>query len=356
LLGVSRYGSAKDKYLYAFGVSYTLCCLIVLVQLLGYNPLGLYPNNLNYYDPFVQETGKFLGTVGNIDLHSALSCLAIPMMCAICVCGSSRRRFLLLIPASLGLASVAASGVASGVLALAVTAVVFVPISVIFLHCRNKGMQAATVVSERSFRRRVVTVAFLAVAAALLAIYFWPGEGDTMSELRSLLHGEISDSYGSRRILIWKNVLNVIKDHPIFGVGSDSLESVLDVRFTRYSEVLGETITAAVDNAHNEYLQLLASFGLFGFLPLMAAQAVTWVHILRYWRISRLITLICPGLLCYLVQAFFNIGLCITTPLFCIFWALTWTGQGMTVSNTGNGNEIPYGDFLCTARIVKKNY
>ena len=346
-LGVSRFGTEKESYIYAFGASYTICSLIVLAQLYGYNPLSLYPNGLTYYEPFVQETGRFLGTVGNIDLFSALSCLAIPIMCSGCVNGAGRRRFLLLMPAALGLICVVSISVAAGVFALIITAVVFFPALVTDLYRRNLVRSDLGGLSERTLRCGAVVIAVLASAAAITAIYFWSGDGVTIRELQSMLHGEVRGSFGSSRVLIWENVLEVIRKHPLFGIGPDCLGNIMDVRFTRYSAALGETLVTTVDNAHNEYLQILVSFGLCGFLPLAAAQVLSWTHIIHNRRKNRVISLICPGLFCYMVQAFFNLGLCITTPIFCVFWALTWTRK---VGTSPHGHTDDFNE--CSGNIA----
>lgn len=314
LLGAARYGEAREVYLYVFGAAYAACCAAALLQLAGLDPLGLYPNGLRYSDPFVQETGRFLGTVGNIDLLSALNCLALPLLTAGAVLGRGRRRWALAVPLALGGACAALIGVASGLLALAVTACVFLPALSGDLCRRARPGDFAR---WRRARRGAALCAGLAAAAALCAVYFLPAPG-ALGELHSVLHGRISDSFGSGRVLIWKRVLGVIAAHPLLGIGPDCLEGALDMELTRYSPALGELLTATIDNAHNEYLQFLVSFGACAALPLAVWLARLCARAAKRRGTSHAAAALFPAAVCYLVQAFFNIGLCIVTPLFCI--------------------------------------
>ena len=52
-LGVSAFGTLRPCHTRAFALSCTLCCLVALLQLLGFNPLWLYPGELSYYDSHI---------------------------------------------------------------------------------------------------------------------------------------------------------------------------------------------------------------------------------------------------------------------------------------------------------------
>ena len=320
ILAAARCGSTEKSLLYTFAAAYSICCLLAVIQLLGYNPLELFPNHLNYYEPFVQEMAPFLGTVGNIDLFSALHCLAIPMSAAYLALGRGRSRALFLIPLSLGLVCMFWVRVASGILAVLLTAMLF---SVFLPSALNKRYGCFSSLGER---RRLLLGAAPAAAALvgiLAALRFYPFSSGTLYELHQLINGQVSDEFGSRRIAIWKDVVRVIGQHPVWGTGPGALGDVLTVRFSRYSQALGALVENGVDDAHNEYLHHLASFGLLGTLPLFLLQLRTAFLFLRTgaYRHTECVVL-AGGCFCYMVQAFFNIGSCITTPLICIVWGL----------------------------------
>ncbi len=318
LAGLRRFGRFRKAFVYVFAGAYAVCCVIALLQLAGLNPLRFYPGALNYYEPFVQEKGKLLGTVGNIDLLSALHCLAIPMFVAYLFRGKEVIRFLLLLPAALGLACALLAGVASGILALAVCAAAFLPAAAYGSVTARRGKSGA----RKTF---VFGLVFFAVtaAAAVAVLYLVPfsGGGD-LYELHSVLHGRIDDSFGSARIGIWKDALRVIGEHPVFGVGPSRYAAYTALRFERYSEALGETLRSVPDAAHNEYLQIMLCFGIAGTLPVTVLMVRTVKGIFRGWNAAPELGVLVPPMFCYMVQAFFNIGSCIVEPLFMIVWGL----------------------------------
>ena len=309
LLGAARFGRAGLPMLAAFTGAYCLCCLTALLQLCGLDPLGLYPPGMNYYSPVVQETGRFLGPLGNIDIFSACHCLAVPLFLSLLLLRRERLRFLLLPALLLGLLCQVWAGVASGLLALALTLLLVFPYLLVRRYEEARG--------KRLPRLLLFSGVFL-LLLGILAVYAAPvpASAGTLHELHCVLHGELREEFGSHRIQIWREVWRVFRRWPWAGIGPDSLEHYLSIRFERYSEALGELLTVYVTNAHNEYLQFLVSFGIRGCLPAAAAGAAALAGVLRERRPSLLRRCLFPGLFCYMIQAFFNIGSFMVAPLF----------------------------------------
>lgn len=326
LYGAYVYGVNERLCLWAFAGSYTACCAIALLQLLGFNALSLFPGEFTYYSPEVQETGAFLGTLGNVDILSALHCLALPLFFCALLFSEGRKRWLLLIPLLCGSGVLAAAGVASGILALLVTALLLIP--------------AYAAGHIRLRRGRAPKWLFFSGAALLLAalaaFYLLPFRSGTPYELHQVLHGEIDDSFGSHRILIWRKTAEVFLAHPWFGIGPDSLANYLDIHFQRESQALGVVLRTYVDNAHSMYLQLFVSFGILGVLPLSILMTYTMDRAASRLLYSTPVRILFPPLLCYLIQALFNVGTCIVVPLFLILWGtLLHAVQSETEAGTG---------------------
>ncbi|MGE5481779.1 MAG: O-antigen ligase family protein, partial [Bacteroidota bacterium] len=80
------------------------------------------------------------------------------------------------------------------------------------------------------------------------------------------------------RLYIWRSTLNMIKDHPWFGVGAGVFMHV----YPKY--VLPGAPEPVVAYAHNLFLQVLAEFGLVGFLVFVAILGrVMWMS----WQLAR---------------------------------------------------------------------
>jgi len=323
LFFVSKFGVPHTRYLYVFAAAYGFCCAVALLQLMGKNPLWLYLGTWNYYSPFIQESGAFLGTLGNVDVFSALHCLALPLFLSAAVHLKSRTRFLLLFPVALGLLCVLLARVSSGILALAVTIFLYAP------QWADQGLFSAGI-PDYCIRKKIRLILRIVLIGILflflLLVYFLPPPTGTLYELYRILHGDIQDHFGSHRILIWRKALLIISEHPVLGIGPDCSLEYFNICFSKYSDVFEEVLYRYVDNAHNEYLQLLINFGLVGCFPLFVFLCRTLWLIFRNSDYT-VLKIMSPGFICYLIQAFFNIGSSIVVPFFLILWGMLLRAQ-----------------------------
>lgn len=370
--GIYRFALPKTAYVYALAASATLCCVVALFQLFGFNMLWFFPGNCTYYDGGIKYMGEFLGTIGNADLFSAFLCLVIPLLWATYII--EKKRPLGFLPCIMLMCfCVFACGVSAGKLALAVVAVIMSPllitdgsrlrrglelaallcVALFFVFGFNGEKQGETVfiiftlgkkalimglfflilvalrllIGKREFEKKPLRTVFiclslLAVFCALTLAYFWEGQSGTLYEFSRVLHGDFQDSFGSSRILIWRNLLGLVPERLPFGGGPDSLALRLDVSFSRFVPETGNTLSCVVDNAHNEYLGILVNTGLLSLLAFVFAQASSfWCAIKRQSSGQYIMPLLC-GLVCYWIQAFFGLGLFIVTPFMWIFWGL----------------------------------
>ena len=372
-LGVRAFGRLRPAHLYALGTAVVLCTAVAVPQLLGYNPLGLFPGALDYYDAHTYYTGEFLGTIGNVDLLSAFLCLSTPLLAAAFVLDG--RRAPLLLPAGAGLFLLLSAQVAAGPVALGGCLLLAAPILLCSRARLCRGLLALGALAFAAFwalaldfapesaalrpdwtawavlalgavslaaaslvylrRNRpepppgIYTRFFLAadlvlVALGAVAIYFWPGESGTLYELSRLLHGELQDSFGSSRIRIWRETLSLFPQRPLLGGGPGTISLRLDVTFSRYVPETGQVLRTYVDNAHNEYLTILTDTGLLGLGAYLSALALSFRSWLRRRRETLLPAVGC-GLAAYWIHGFFGLGLCLTAPVFWLLWGLADT-------------------------------
>lgn len=107
---------------------------------------------------------------------------------------------------------------------------------------------------------------FLLIGSGLLLILiligsasFFGGESSVVRSIGLDSQSDISNGRGH----FWKTTLQIILHNPIFGVGFDAF----GMAFTRYDTWNG---TLRIEQAHNEYLQMLAEGGILGFACLVA--------------------------------------------------------------------------------------
>ena len=112
---------------------------------------------------------------------------------------------------------------------------------------------------SRSLVVRIVLIAGLLFVTA--AGVLWVG-GDSLAGRLEGVRGEISAEgaemrRGERRVEIWRSTWQLIKDHPVAGIGFGAY----GVAISSYHDASGEV---APQQAHNDYLELLASGGFIG--------------------------------------------------------------------------------------------
>ena len=130
----------------------------------------------------------------------------------------------------------------------------------------------------------------------------------TKNETTSIAKGNINDNYGSGRITVWKESIKVIPKHIIHGVGVDNFANVLDGKPIRND-------SGYFDKAHNEYLQILLTMGIFSLISYLCLHFISVKNGIKNAFKTHEIYLILP-IIGYLVQAQFNISVIEVAPLF----------------------------------------
>lgn len=110
---------------------------------------------------------------------------------------------------------------------------------------------------------------------------------------------------GNGRIRIWRNVLKSVKKKPFIGYGPDNLGLV-------YERSVDDS--AIADKAHNIYLHILVSSGLFALLGYLVWAISLCIKALK--SKDSLINALVFAVIAYSVQGFFNINVSEVTPYF----------------------------------------
>lgn len=306
-LFVSNFGKAERWMLHAFAVSVFVFCCLCMVQLYGGNPFTLYPEGYNYFDANQAYSGAYLGTIGNVDLVAAFLSIAIPVLWVAILRLQGKLRFLLLVPLAAAIFVLLKMFVLAGIVAVFAGALLSLPV--------------VLPASERTRKRIAIAIAGCILAGIAVLLFCDFGTG-TLHEVHELMHGRGSDSFGTGRMYIWKNVLERIPDNLWFGTGPDTMAYAGIEPFTRYDEALDTMIVAYIDTAHNEYLNILYHQGVFALAAYLAAlfsAAWRWV---KQSRENAGAAVFGAATLCYCIQAFFGISMCITAPFFWLTLAL----------------------------------
>lgn len=105
-----------------------------------------------------------------------------------------------------------------------------------------------------------IGVGILTIGIVLTLIFSF---GGSAAIERIFNYTDANHPAGGGRIHYWTGALQIIKDHPIFGVGLEGF----GVAFTKYDTLDG---SYRIERAHNDYLQVLTDTGLIGALCALA--------------------------------------------------------------------------------------
>ena len=281
----------KHWLLWVLGAAVLAQSVLVLAQLGGGNPLGLYPEEENFFT----SGERFAGAIGNIDLLGAWFCASIPILGVGILRGEGKMRFVLAIP-----------------LAAAVFACLRVGVLASFVGIGGGLALAAPFLlklSRRGMIRYYLCLGALGLTAAILC-YVLPQAG----QVYRMLHGEFDPSFGSGRIYIWREVLARCRGRWLFGWGPDTMALADIPPFTRYDPELDYTVTAAIDTAHSEYLNILYHQGALALGCYLAALAVSLRRAARCAKENAGCAILGAAVLCYAIQALFGISQLCSSP------------------------------------------
>lgn len=305
--GVSLLGKPKREYIWVMTGAAVLCCVLAAVQLCGVNIFGLYPEGTNYYDKFERYNSAFLGTIGNVGLFGQYLCIVAPVALVTGLRSKKRTEKLLLTAAAAFMAVLLVFSQAEAAYVGALGCVlVCVPL---LLPTRRQRITAAKI------------VAVLCVIG-LACVYMWPGEGGTVWEFSRVLHGDIRDEFGSRRVEIWRSALALVPERPWLGGGPGTFGCRVDIRWSRFIEATGKTRVAAVSNTHNLYLAYLVNQGILGLGSYLACLGCSFVSWLRRRFDGGLAAALGCGLICCAIQDFFCLTLSVAAPVMWVVWGL----------------------------------
>ncbi len=284
---------------------------VVLLQRAGGNPFGLYPASRSY-----ATSPGFQGTIGNVDMCAGYLLIAAGLFVP-ALFDSVRLAFRSF--REKNTADTAVISVFFLSAALAACVYLFVTMEVRFGLLAFAVLVVWTLIRFLPARFRVPVLLLLMVAALVLVWCFPFAQVSTLHELHEILHGRAKADYGTGRIGVWTYTLRMLRDegHLLFGTGADTYATRFNAYLQQYfrAHPEAEHLRYYYDNPHNEYLALLANFGLPALL-LFAALMIVGCFGGKPWRDS---------VLCYGIQAFFSFSVCIVAPMF-------WVVLGLSVS------------------------
>jgi hypothetical protein len=369
-LYVSLFTKFDKKHILYIIISSIIHSSICILQYIGFNPFNMYQGSIGTHNV------SFMGTIGNVDFISAYYCIVLTISFAAFVFIEKEenwKKILELISILFGFFIIGIISVQSGKVAFFGTLVLFFPFilknnkrlskfmigiaAILFGYCFNIIINPEYHYDVQRlgfyFQFNKYVVAFIFVIIILIALakridelkydinniklfklYYigifacafigllFLGLVDIhlgfLHEIHEMLHGHFLDEYGTYRVFLWKRTIKLIPDYPLIGSGPDTFA----VRFMSVyaNDVRSLGAYTINDTAANVYLTMLVNIGIIGLWSYILFLFVLIKTSLKNMNIYSFVLLL--GIVCFLIQDFFNLWLVIVTPLFWILLAL----------------------------------
>ena len=130
----------------------------------------------------------------------------------------------------------------------------------------------------------------------------------TKNETIEIMNGASSDRFGAKRLGLWKYSMRIAPRYFLHGAGIDNFAFA----FGGGPLVIGQY---SFDKAHNEYIQLLITQGIFALISYLFLIGIVLFNGIKNSFKEKELYLVLP-VIGYLVQAFFNISVIDVAPVF----------------------------------------
>lgn len=172
-------------------------------------------------------------------------------------------------------------------------------------------------IKDKNYKKLIIVAALVVTITIIINVIGLTNQIQDLNkaagEAGNIAIGNIRPEYGTVRIYIWEKTLEQVPKHLFFGIGIDNLKYINNGMPIRYWLV--------VDKCHNEYLQILATMGIFCFIAYLGLYFKAVKDGIKNSLKTKELYLILP-VIGYLVQAFFNISVIEVSPLFYIILGL----------------------------------
>lgn len=133
-------------------------------------------------------------------------------------------------------------------------------------------------------------------------------------EVVSIFSEGINDKTFNYRVFIWKNTLKYVPKYLFTGIGLDNFAFLNNGTYLCYSDQINRI---CFDKAHNEYLQILITQGIFSLVTYLVLLGLTiYLFYKKQKQNSVHYKALYFGFIAYLIQAFFNISVITVAPIF----------------------------------------
>ncbi len=167
------------------------------------------------------------------------------------------------------------------------------------------------------------------VTALIMVLGLAPARA--VENLKTVVSQGDTDRSMAFRYAVWKDSLQIIRDHPMLGTGLGTFGLI----YTRYRSAVGNLPLVYVDVPHNDYLQYAVEMGVLAGVSLVAILLLLIYYLARHAFLHStdpdlsLVLGVLGSVVAFLVVAFYSFEFYITANGL-LFWAIAGVGVYLT--------------------------
>ena len=152
---------------------------------------------------------------------------------------------------------------------------------VFILLDRYKNKERAFVKSNKQIKNKLIAVVGIILSLVFVANVATEGAFHRGSEKLEFVK-KIDVEGVSSRFPAWVNTIEMIKEHPVIGVGVGQWQESYPLYYDRIMKDTFFSESVRLQKVHNDYLEILADFGLIGYVLLLW---LVYLIVTRVWRV-----------------------------------------------------------------------
>ncbi len=246
--------------------------------------------------------------LGNANSFGAICTLYVGLSFGLFIFSKRKLYIIYLIISTIGLIISGCMGCYLGFAAIIISIIIYI----VYLLCKRQKV--------KSYMIKIIILFLCVLPIYLFSTYnrqrINKDVKTVINQVVNVMQGNINDDFGNHRIEIWSKTLSVAPNYLIHGIGIDRFYYALDNGSFQTSEGL------YVDKAHNEYLQILITEGIFALITYLIFLGWVIKNAFKNTKYNYVYIALLFAIVGYLVQAFFGISVTRVTPYLYIIMGL----------------------------------
>ena len=271
---INAFQDKKNADLILYALIYSLA-LVSIIGLLQY-----YLENINLIQNIFGQTAKPGATFGNKNMASHFVVMTLPLVLIMLLSSKNNTKVVVY-----GIITALSSWFLIYTLARQAYVAIFVELLLLLLFFtldKWKNKEKAFFVTVKEKKSKGIAVFFILLFLIFVSNFTSQGFNGLNSKIEKIQ--SISVNEYNPRLPAWRNTVEMIKDHPIIGVGVGQWAESYPLYYDRAMKDIIFNEKTRLKRLHNDYLEIFANSGLIGFGFLMW---LVYLVIARIWKILK---------------------------------------------------------------------